>query len=100
MKTNISTDPVINEVDWVLFKESVEYNLATLLPKLDLKPVKGSAFSIARYKLKIDFFLELNKMVFNHIEALKPKLWKNYRLIAGDGSTISVPASPVAVVFT
>lgn len=32
-------------------------------------------------------------MVFNHIEALKPKLWKNYRLIAGDGSTISVPAS-------
>lgn len=32
-------------------------------------------------------------MVFDHIEALKPKLWKNYRLVAGDGTTLSLPAS-------
>lgn len=71
----------------------MEYNLAILLPKLDKKPVKSPAFSIARYKIKIDFFLELNKIVYEHIETLKPKLWKNYRLVAGVGTTLGHPAS-------
>ena len=77
-----------------LFKETAEYNLATLLPQIDIKPVKGTTFSIARYKIKLSFFLELNKMMSEHIETLKPKLWKGFRLIAGDGTTVNLPPSP------
>jgi hypothetical protein len=77
-----------------LFKESVEYNLATFLPKIQCKPVTGAAFSIARYKIKIDFFHELNKLLYNHIKTLPPKLWNGFRLVAGDGTTISLPATP------
>lgn len=77
-----------------LFKESAEYNLATLLPQIDIKPVKGATFSIARYKIKLSFFLELNKMMSEHIQTLKPKLWKGFRLIAGDGTTVNLPPSP------
>ena len=77
-----------------LFKESVEYNLATFLPKIQCKPVTGAAFSIARYKIKIDFFHELNKLLYDHIKTLPPKLWNGFRLVAGDGTTISLPATP------
>ena len=77
-----------------LFKESAEFNLATLLPQIGIKPVKGATFSIARYKIKLSFFLELNKMMSEHIQTLKPKLWKGFRLIAGDGTTVNLPPSP------
>jgi hypothetical protein len=77
-----------------LFKESVEYNLATVLPKIQYKSVSGAAFSIARYKIKIAFFHELNKFLYAHIKTLPPKLWKGFRLIAGDGTTVGLPATP------
>jgi hypothetical protein len=77
-----------------LFKESAEYNLAALLPRMDIKPVKGATFSIARYKIKLGFFLELNKMMSEHIQTLRPKVWKGFRLIAGDGTTVNLPPSP------
>lgn len=77
-----------------LFKDSVEFNLATFLPKINCKPVTGAAFSIARYKIKIEFFHELCNLMAAHISSLKPKLWKGFRLIAGDGTTIGLPASP------
>lgn len=48
---------------------------------------------MARYKIKLSFFLELNKILTDHIETLTPKLWKGYRLIAGDGTTVSLPPS-------
>ncbi len=48
---------------------------------------------MARYKIKLSFFLELNKILTDHIETLKPKLWKGYRLIAGDGTTVNLPPS-------
>lgn len=77
-----------------LFKDSAEYNLATLLPQIKLRPVTGAAFSIARYKIKLSFFLELNKIVSTHIESRIPRTWKGFRLIAGDGTTVSLPPSP------
>jgi hypothetical protein len=77
-----------------LFKESVEFNLATFLPKIQCKPVSGAAFSIARYKIKIAFFHELNKLLSSHIQSMPPKLWNGFRLIAGDGTTVSLPATP------
>ncbi len=55
--------------------------------------MSGAAFSIARYKISIGFFLELNQLLADYIETLEPKLWKGFRLIAGDGSSVGLPAS-------
>jgi hypothetical protein len=35
----------------------------------------------------------LNALVVKHLESFKPKTWKGYRLIAVDGSTVSLPPS-------
>ncbi len=53
----------------------------------------AAAFSAARYKIKPVFFQALNALVVKHIETLKPTNWKGFRLIAFDGSTISLPPS-------
>lgn len=63
------------------------------MPAISTKQVKGPAFSMARYKIKLSFFLELNKILTDHIETLKPRLWKGYRLVAGDGTTVNLPPS-------
>jgi len=75
-----------------LFKESVEYNLLFLLPSLGIKPVSGAAFSLARYKIKLSFFVELNRLLVDYCQE-GGELWKGYRLLAGDGSTVSLPPS-------
>lgn len=76
-----------------LFKESVEYNLATLLPSFNLKPVTGAAFSLARYKIDLSFFKNLNKILVDFHQKEPSLLWKGFQLIAGDGSTVALPAS-------
>lgn len=76
-----------------LFKESVEYNISTVLPFLCLKPVTGAAFSLARYKIKLSFFKDLNKIPINFHQKEPSRLWKGHQLIDGDGSTASLPAS-------
>ena len=48
---------------------------------------------MARYKIRLNFFLELNAILTDHIETLKPKLWNGYRLIAGDGTIVNLPPS-------
>ena len=75
------------------FGDSVEYNLTTFFPQLKIPPITASAFSIARYKLKIDLFFDLNNKMADFIETLPPKLWKGYRLVAGDGTTINIPVN-------
>lgn len=67
--------------------------MSNFLPKLSLKPVTASAFSIARYKIKADFFLDFNKWVTDILTTVPHKYWNGYRIIAGDGTTISVPVS-------
>jgi len=71
----------------------VEYNLSTLLPYLNVKPVTGAAFSLARYKIDLSFFKDLNKILVDFHQKSIPKLWNGFQLIAGDGSTVSLPAS-------
>jgi energy-converting hydrogenase A subunit M len=97
-ETNFTRDNKLNFPSIVLlilhlFKESVEFNLATFLPLLGINPVTGAAFSIARYKIKLGFFLELNVKMQTHIASLEPKRWKGFRVIAGDGATVNLPAS-------
>jgi hypothetical protein len=77
-----------------LFKDSVEYPLITFLPEQSSECVTGATFSLARYKIKIAFFLELNDMMTKHISKLSPKLWNGFQLIAGDGTTVNMPPSP------
>ena len=77
-----------------LFKDSVEYSLTTFLPELSCECVTGAAFSLARYKIKLAFFLELNNMMEEHISQLPPQLWNGFQLIAGDGTTVNMPSSP------
>jgi len=76
-----------------LFKESVEYNISTVLPFLNIAPVTGAAFSLARFKISVSFFKDLNKILVDFHQQNPSKLWKGFQLIAGDGSTISLPAS-------
>lgn len=77
-----------------LFKESVEFNINQILSSFKLPLVTGAAFSKARYKIKSDYFKDLSQLVVNYFEDnCEQKLWKGYRLLAGDGSTLSLPAS-------
>jgi Transposase DDE domain len=77
-----------------LFKESVEHKVLSFLPLLGLPIVSGAAFSYARYKIKLSLFLALNAKLSLYHKALPAKLWNGYSLIAGDGTTISLPPSP------
>ena len=43
------------------FQDSVDFNLCTFLPQLNIPTITAGAFSIARYKLKIELFLGLNR---------------------------------------
>ena len=76
-----------------LFKESVEFNLQNLLPGLSRRPVTGSAFTQARYKIKPGLFRDLLGFVNDAYKASKKKLWKGHVLLAGDGSTLNLPSS-------
>ena len=58
------------------------------------RPLSGAAFSAARYKIQPIFFQELNKLLLRHIYSLKPRLWKGFRIVAIDGTSILLPASP------
>jgi len=85
--------PVIVTSILHLFKESVEFNLHKLLGGFENKPVTGSAFSQARYKIKPDFFKSLNAVLRSGYDQANKLLWKGYLLIGGDGSTINLPPS-------
>ncbi len=76
-----------------MFKESVEFNLQDILPGITNKPVTGSAFSQARYKVKPVFFKDLSGVVVETYHTSGKKLWKGHCLIAGDGSTLNLPPS-------
>jgi hypothetical protein len=56
------------------FQNSVAFDMATFMPKPDIKPVTAGAFSIALYKIKIDFFHELDRKIRSHINTLPPTL--------------------------
>lgn len=76
-----------------MFKESVEFNMQKVLKSLGARPVTGSAFTQARYKIKPELFETLCEMTADAYEASEKILWKGYRLLAGDGSTLNLPTS-------
>ena len=60
---------------------------------MNIQPVTDAAFSLARFKIDLSFFKDLNKIVIDFHQESPSKLWKGFQLIAGDGSTVSLPAS-------
>ena len=68
----------------------MEFNLQQLLPDITSRPVTGSAFTQARYKIKPELFETLNKMTVETYDKSNKMLWKGHRLIAGDGSTLNL----------
>lgn len=68
-----------------------------VLKGLNVRPVTGSAFTQARYKIKAKFFETLFNMVTDAYESIDKVLWKGYRLLAGDGSTLNLPYSKAIV---
>jgi hypothetical protein len=64
------------------------------LPQLSVKPVTGSAFTQARYKIKPSLFKDLCKLPFQvYNNDQQKKRWKSHVLLAGDGSTLNLPLS-------
>lgn len=77
-----------------LFKESVEFNLEKLSSTLSIPQVSGSAFTQARYKIKPEFFKDLNQQVVEYFyQQNQFKTWKGLILVGGDGSTLKLPFS-------
>lgn len=76
-----------------MFKESVEFNMQKVLKSLGARPVTGSAFTQARYKVKAGLFETLCEITTDAYHASERIFWKGYRLLAGDGSTLNLPAS-------
>ena len=71
----------------------MEFNLQKILPDLACRPVTGSAFTQARYKIQPEVFEDLNKMVSETYRISDKRLWKGHCLLAGDGSTLNLPSS-------
>ncbi len=62
---------------------------------MNTDPVSKQAFSQARQKLRHTAFQEMHADGLRVIYTMAPKdgLWKDYRLIAADGSTLRLPES-------
>jgi len=76
-----------------LFKESTEFDTEDVLTKLGKPEVTGSAFSQARYKIEWRFFSDLCAVSSEDYDRFSTARWKGYRVFAGDGSTLNLPAS-------
>lgn len=92
-RDRILTFPIVVCSILHLFKESVEFNISNTLSFFDKETVSGSAFSKARDKIRNVFFKDLNVLLLDHIQSLKPNLWKGYQLLAFDGTTAILPPS-------
>lgn len=78
----------------ITLKHSLALEIDNFIKKLDVDDDLGytkSAYTQARQKLLPSAFIELNDIVLNEIYASNFKAFKNYRLIAIDGSTVELP---------
>ncbi|MFC4873635.1 transposase [Negadavirga shengliensis] len=76
-----------------LFRESAEFVASDVLSRIGRQAVTGSAFSQARYKIDPLFFSDLCDISSEAYEGFASARWKGYRILAGDGSTLNLPAS-------
>lgn len=63
------------------------------MPELGARPVTGSAFTQARYKIQSGFFKDLNQLTIDAYQASDKKRWKGHVLLGGDGSSLNLPPS-------
>jgi len=62
------------------------------LPEIAARPVTGSAFTQARYKVKPELFSDLLQLLDDVHTISEKKQWKGHFLLAGDGSTLNLPS--------
>ena len=76
------------------FSDSLAFDVNTFIPDIINKNITESAFSISRYKIKWEYFQHLFKWISGlATQCLPAKLWHGYRVLAADGTTISIPVS-------
>jgi len=76
-----------------MFKSSADFDTVDVLKQLGKNPVTDSAFSQARYKIDWQFFADLCTISSEAYQEFATTRWKGYRILAGDGSTLNLPAS-------
>lgn len=76
-----------------MFKKSAQFVSSKVLSKLGKQAVSGSAFTQARYKIDWQFFSDLCSITSQAYDSFSTPKWKGYRILAGDGSTLNLPAS-------
>ncbi len=78
-----------------LTRELLDFVDALQKGDVELTSISKAAFCKARKKLNFTAFIELNKTFVNahYQNAEKVWVWKNYRLLACDGSTAEIPNS-------
>src|SRR3989344_627593 len=79
-----------------ILKQTIQKELTNFMNIFDKKSynVSKSAFSQSRIKLKPEAFIELNKTLVEEFYTDNIyKTWKDFRLVAIDGSKISLPIS-------
>lgn len=76
-----------------LFKDSVESSLPSLLTYFGKNPITPAAFSMARYKVNYGIFIKINDLIIEDAKDLSKITWHDYKLYAGDGTTVSLPSS-------
>lgn len=67
--------------------------MQSVLDSFTDRPVSGSAFTQARYKVSSEFFKELCQIPLQTYLSSKKKTWKGHSLLAGDGSSLLLPSS-------
>jgi hypothetical protein len=78
-----------------MVKKSIQINCNWLGDLMETEPASKQAFSQARQKISPECFQELyeNGLAVNYTLSPKKGLWKEFRLIGCDGSTLRLPDS-------
>jgi hypothetical protein len=86
---------ILQQLQRSLSRELLDFVSALQKEGADLTSISKVAFCKARKKLRYTAFVELNKTFTNahYQNCEKYWVWKNYRLLAADGSTVEVPNS-------
>jgi hypothetical protein len=94
-RTRVLTFPVVVGMILRMVKTSIQITCNWLGNSMEIEPVSKQAFSQARHRLSYTAFEEMHAdgIRVNYSMAPKAGLWKEYRVIGCDGSTLRLPES-------
>ena len=94
-RTRVLTFPVVVGMILRMVKTSIQITCNWLGNSMEIEPVSKQAFSQVRHRLSYTAFEEMHAdgIRVNYSMAPKAGLWKEYRVIGCDGSTLRLPES-------